>query len=152
VHKEILLALIRYTLLFLVKTDTEHLDDGYLVDFSWLQLINIADCGPSDKVFLFWKLELTKELFLFFSPLMERTNVSGQSAGGQKGQEVRLSKMLDEDDKTKAPARWCSAKSVDWAYLLRKKSEEVAIGMKSSLQKVLSGSALDSGVGTPKSF
>jgi hypothetical protein len=42
VNQEILIALACYTLLLEVKAGTERLEDGYLVDFSWLSMLQIA--------------------------------------------------------------------------------------------------------------
>jgi hypothetical protein len=52
-------------LLLQVKAGTDHLEDGHLVAFSWLQLINVANCSPSNKVLRFWTLELAMAQYLF---------------------------------------------------------------------------------------
>jgi hypothetical protein len=57
----------------------------------------------------------------------------GQFDDGQKGQEVRLSTMLDEDNKTKAPDGAVCQVWIGLTYC-GKQIKEVAEGMKSSLQ------------------
>jgi hypothetical protein len=85
------------------------------------------------------------------------TNVFRQLDGWQKGQEVRLVTIWDEDDKTKPPDGSVCQPWLDLTYP-GKKSNGVAQGMKSLLKKFgtsepkpLKGATADSGAGKPES-
>jgi hypothetical protein len=145
----------RYTILLEVKAKRKNLHDGNLFNFDWLSIESIADCSPSEISLRNWTRELVAEQYLLFSPLVEIANVFGQLDGGQKGQEVRLVAVWDEDNKRKSPDRSVCQLWLNLTYC-GKKSDKVAKGMKNSLKKFgtaepkpLRGATADSGAGTP---
>jgi hypothetical protein len=158
VNQEVLIALGRYTFLLEVKAETKKLQDGNLVNFDWLSIESIANCSPSEISLRKWTRELAVEQYLLLSPLVEMANVFGQLDEGQKGQEVRLVTVWDENDTTKSPDGPVCQLWLDLTYC-GKKSDEVAEAMKNSLKKFgtpepkpLRGATADSGAGTPESY
>jgi hypothetical protein len=157
-YQETLIALARYTFLLEVQAQANcEKDRRKLLDFCWLNLENVASCSPSASSLTNWVTELAQEQFMIFSAKMENYNVFCQSGSGQKGQEVRLYTLLDENDK-----RITEHGSICqfWAGLTYtgKTSAAVAKGTNHLFQKFghpskkISGCCGDSGAGTPESY
>jgi hypothetical protein len=159
-HQEILLSLARYTFLLKVQAQANYekdKDSRKQIDFAWLKLEKIASCSPSTSSLTSWVTNLVKEQFIIFSSKMANTDVFCQSGGGQKGQEVRLFTLWDENDKTQTKhGSICQF----WAGLTYtgKTSAAVAKGTNHSFKKFglpgkkISGCCGDSGAGTPESY
>jgi hypothetical protein len=102
-HQEILISLARYIFLLEVQEQANYekdKDSRKQIDFAWLTLEKIASCSPSASSLTNWVTNLAKEQFIIFSSKMANAIVFCQSNRGQKGQEVRLFTLWDENDKT----------------------------------------------------
>jgi putative component of membrane protein insertase Oxa1/YidC/SpoIIIJ protein YidD len=102
-HQEILISPARFTFLLEVEAQAnceKDKESRKQIDFSWLTLHRIASCSPSASSLTNWVTELAKFQFIIFSAKMANACVFCQSCGGQKGQEVRLFTLWDENDKT----------------------------------------------------
>jgi hypothetical protein len=113
----------------------------------------LSRCTPSAAVVQYWVLNLAIEQEIIMARLVSQHRVFGQSDGGQKGQEVRVLLLLNQE----------TGKIVEhWSGLTccGKKSNQVANRMKRDLARLSypeackkpSGSCSDSGAGTPESF
>jgi hypothetical protein len=159
-HQQILISLARYTFLLEVQVQANYekdKDSRKQIDFVWLTLEKIASCGPSASSLTNWVTDLAKEQFIIFSSRMANANVFCQSDGGQKGQEVRLFTLWDENSKTQTKhGSICQF----WAGLTYtgKTSAAVTEGTNHSFKKFglpgkkFSGCCGDSGAGTPKPY
>jgi hypothetical protein len=103
-----------------------------------------------------WVLDLAVESYLIHSQIVEKVQNFAQSNGGQRWQEVRLISVWNEGKTSiNQPDGKCELYWPDLVYT-GKKSEDVAKGMKHSLEKIglvdkkLQGSTSDSGTGTPE--
>jgi hypothetical protein len=118
-----------------------------------VSLDQLSRCTPSAAVVQCWVLNLAIEQEIIMARLVSQHRVFGQSDGGQKGQEVRVLSLRNQE----------TGKIVEyWSGLTYcgKKSNQVANGMKRDLARLsypeackkLSGSCSDLGAGTPESF
>jgi hypothetical protein len=90
VYQELLIALARYTFLLEIKACIENNGKAKVIDVSFMNLMNVANCSPCCTSLTNWVTELAKDQYLIFSCKIDTANVFCQSGGGQKGQEVRL--------------------------------------------------------------
>jgi hypothetical protein len=113
----------------------------------------LSRCTPSAAAVQCWVLNLAVEQEIIMACLVSQHRVFGQSDGGQKGQEVRVLSLRNQE----------TGKIVEhWSGLTccGKKSNQVANRMKRDLAglsypepcKKLSGSCSDLGAGAPESF
>jgi hypothetical protein len=129
-NQEQLLALGRYSLLLKMKADCECFEGSQYNDLSWLTLENTCNSSPSERTLHQWVLDLAVENYLIHSQLVEKVPIFAQSDGKQKGQEVRLISVWNDEKSTAGnPDGECELYWLDLAYT-GKKSEDVAKGMK----------------------
>jgi hypothetical protein len=75
-------------------------EGGKYVDFSLLALESACDSSPSERTLRHWLLDWEIENYLIHSQLVEKAPIFTQSDGGQKGQEVRLIYVWNDEKST----------------------------------------------------
>jgi hypothetical protein len=90
IYQELLIALARYTFLLEIKACIDNNGKAKIMDVSFMNLKNVANCSPSCSSLTNWVTELAKDQYLIFSRKMDNANVFCQSDEGQKGQEVSI--------------------------------------------------------------
>ena len=99
-YQELLISLARYTFLLEVKASVEYSGKAKGVDVSFFNLDNVSNSSPCSTSLTNWVIELARDQVLIFSRKVDDCNLFCRSDGGQKGQEVRLFRLLDESYKS----------------------------------------------------
>ena len=88
VNQEILIALARYTFLLELKAQTEFLEDGNSVDFSWVQLEKVCTSAPSEFALRSWVLDQVIDQLIIYSPLVKKKMYSFNLMVGTMGKRL----------------------------------------------------------------